>query len=92
MKEFLTIILTLVIGASIGYYVADNIHGKLMREYEEKISNLEKQTAVLKDQLKNLQEENDGIEEEVKDEQVNKTPTEASTYWDNAYQRSKQVR
>jgi len=78
-----------IIGVLLGIGVNDYIREGRIKEYEQKIRELEDQTNRLKGRLGAIENKEDIIREDVKREQANKTVSEVAKYWIEHYTRNR---
>lgn len=81
-------ILLLILGLVLGFGGTTLYHNSEMEAYQKEISRLGQITDQLKGQLAQLENKEDLIKEEVKNEQANKSTKQILIYWTSAYKSS----
>ncbi len=88
-KNIVVYLVCVVLGVLLGIGVNDYVREGRIKEYEQKIRDLEDQTNRLKGRLGAIENKEDTLREDVKREQSNKTISEVAKYWIEHYTRDR---
>lgn len=88
-KSIMLYVVCVVLGILLGIGVNDHFREGRIKDYEQKIRELEDQTNKLKGRLGAIEGKEDTLREDVKREQANKTVSEVAKYWIGHYTRDR---